>query len=232
MVKIGIVKQNYHRLISNKKMATVIEKVPFEVYAELTPNPNSMKFVTSVMLLEGGVIEYQTKEEAINSPIAAQLFDFSGIKKIFITSNFITVTKESEIDWYDITNILREFIRGFLSSGEKIFIGSPFDKDHIAAKKTETLVIETKSDVSTEIYEADPETDAKIIQLLEEYVKPAVEGDGGAIHFQSYVNGVVSVVLKGSCSGCPSSTLTLKSGIENLLKRMVPGVKEVVAVAG
>ena len=218
-------------------MNTETKKAPFEVYAELTPNPNSMKFVANVMLLEGGTVEYLSKEEALNSPLALQLFDFSGIKKIFITSNFITVTKENDLDWYDITNILREFIRGFLAGGEQIFIGSPFDANHIVKKKVaaaeekaavEIAAVKEKSEEVNSL--PDPEAEKQIIQLLDEYVKPAVEGDGGAIHFQSYVNGVVNVVLKGSCSGCPSSTITLKSGIENLLKRMVPGVKEVVAI--
>lgn len=226
-------------------MNTDIKKAPFEVYAELTPNPNSMKFVTSVMLLEGGIVEYMDKEEALNCPLALQLFDFSGVKKVFITSNFITVTKESEMDWYDITNILREFIRGFLASGETMFVGSPFDANHIPVKNVtapsnaekipmvKLVAGEEKAAAAfdeTITFIPDPEAEKKIIELLEEYVKPAVEGDGGAIYFQSYVNGVVNVVLKGACSGCPSSTLTLKSGIENLLKRMVPGVKEVVAV--
>lgn len=233
-------------------MITETKKTPFEVYAELTPNPNSMKFVANVMLLEGGTVEYMSKEEALNCPIALQLFDFTGVKKVFITSNFITITKENDLDWYDITNILREFIRGYLASGEQLFIGSPFDANHIVAvkkvavagEKAAVKIVATAGEeaavkkvavaVNEKIEEInslpDPEAEKQIIQLLDEYVKPAVEGDGGAIHFQSYVNGVVSVVLKGSCSGCPSSTITLKSGIENLLKRMVPGVKEVVAI--
>lgn len=206
---------------------------PIIVYAELTPNPNSIKFVADVMLLEGGTVEYNSKTEAINCPLATQLFDFTGVKKVFITSNFITINKAADIDWFDISNILREFIRSFLMSGEKLFIGSPFDANHIPEKKKEEKIeIESKPALKKEpvIIESDPEAEKKIQEILEEYVRPAVEGDGGAIHFQSYQNGVVNVVLKGSCSGCPSSTVTLKAGIENLLKRMVPGVTEVVAV--
>ncbi len=207
---------------------------PIVVYAELTPNPNSIKFVADVMLLEGGTVEYNSKEEAINCPLALQLFDFTGVKKVFITSNFVTINKAADIDWFDISNILREFIRGFLMSGEKLFIGSPFASNHIPLVEKEIKetnhVIEEKKEVI--ITESDPETEKKIIEILEEYVRPAVEGDGGAIHFQSFQNGIVNVVLKGSCSGCPSSTVTLKAGIENLLKRMVPGVNEVVAVGG
>ncbi|MFM7015338.1 MAG: NifU family protein [Bacteroidota bacterium] len=207
---------------------------PITIYAELTPNPNSMKFVANVNLLEGGVVEYDSKEAAVNSPLAASLFSFSGITKVFITSNFITLTKDSEIDWFDVTNIIREFIRGFLMSGESLFIGSPFNENHVpAATKKNAEVANEKSSVEKEKLNipTSPELEKKITELLEEYVKPAVEGDGGAIHFKSFENGTVSVVLKGACSGCPSSTITLKSGIENLLKRMLPEVQEVVAVS-
>ncbi len=215
-------------------MITENKLKPIVVYAELTPNPNSIKFVADVLLLEGGTVEYNAKLEAVNCPLASQLFDFTGVKKVFITSNFVTVNKATDIEWFDISNILREFIRGFLMSGEKLFIGSPFDTNHIPEKAVveKAVVAPIKPIEKKEVVfsEPDPEAEKKIQEILEEYVRPAVEGDGGAIHFQSYVNGVVNVILKGSCSGCPSSTVTLKAGIENLLKRMVPGVTEVVAV--
>jgi NFU1 iron-sulfur cluster scaffold homolog, mitochondrial len=206
---------------------------PVEVYAELTPNPESMKFVTNRMLLGDGVAEYSNKEEAIDCPLAFQLFDFSGVKRVFITGNFLTITKEGSIDWFDITNILREFVRGFLLSGEKVFIRMP-DQNKASSslppvKKAE-LPSDKKEENQSEEIAHDPEIEEKIKQLLDEYVRPAVEGDGGAIHFESFVNGTVNVVLKGACSGCPSSTSTLKGGIENLLKRLVPEVKEVVAL--
>jgi len=218
-------------------MNTETKIKPVVVYAELTPNPNSIKFVADVLLLEGGTVEYNSKKEAVNCPLAAQLFDFSGVKKVFITSNFVTVNKANDIDWFDISNILREFVRGFLMSGEQLFIGSPFDLNHIPEKESKEKEIVVAAAPTTVLppriaVAHDPADEKKIQELLEEYVRPAVEGDGGAIHFQSYINGVVSVVLKGSCSGCPSSTVTLKGGIENLLKRMVPGVVEVVAVEG
>jgi len=213
---------------------------PINIYAELTPNPNSLKFVADVMLLEGGTVEYNHPSEAVNCPLAAQLFAFSGVNKVFITSNFITIGKASDIDWFDITNILREFIRGFLMSDEKLFLNSPLEEGHIPGKKSTEkenapapAVANTKAIApDTDVIDTapDPAAEKKIMELLEEYIRPAVEGDGGAIDFRSYKNGVVSVVLKGACSGCPSSTVTLKSGIENLLKQMVPGVKEVVAV--
>jgi len=199
------------------------KKIPVTVYAESTPNPASMKFVCSMMLLQEGVVEYHSADEAGASPLAMKLFSFSGVKGVFIASNFITVTKDSDTDWNEVVNILREYIRGHLMSGEKVFISNPF------AAKNQKNADEPSGDVHSPADHT--ETEQQIIAMLEEYVKPAVEQDGGAIHFRSYNNGVVTVALKGSCSGCPSSTLTLKSGIENLLKKMIPGVQEVVAEA-
>lgn len=201
-----------------------------QVYAELTPNPNSLKFVTDQVLLPEGVAEYKSQKEAADCPLAYQLFDFSGIKSVFISSNFVTLTKESGIDWYDITNILREFIIVFLNSGDKIFNIYPevkkSESNIPAEKSTESIhqsnPISLSDDESRDVVE-------KIKSMLDEYVRPAVARDGGAIDFKSFRDGVVTVIMKGSCSGCPSSTLTLKAGIENLLKRLVPEVEEVVA---
>ena len=201
------------------------------VYAELTPNPNSVKFVANKMLLSNGTVEYLKKDDAINCPLAYQLFDFTGVKAVFITSNFVTITKQKDIDWYDITNILREFIKGFLEGDEKLFIGSPFIKAEEKVAKEEVIEKKEITNVETPAtnieYPADIEEQIK--QMLDEYVRPAVEGDGGAIDFKSFANGKVTVILKGACSGCPSSTLTLKAGIENLLKKMIPLVTEVEA---
>jgi len=199
------------------------------IYAELTPNPNTMKFVANVMLLEGGVVEYLKKQDAVNCPLAYQLFDFSGIKSVFISSNFITLTKEPSIDWYDITNILREFIRGFLLSDEKLFLSNPFENESGIQNKPvqqKPVAPAVPSNGASNI-----QVEEKIRSLLDEYVKPAVEQDGGAIFFKSFDEGVVTLILKGSCSGCPSSTVTLKAGIETLLRKMVPEVTEVVADA-
>ena len=198
------------------------------VYAELTPNPNTMKFVANVMLLEGGVVEFSNRDEAIHCPLAFQLFGFSGVKGVFITSNFVTITKDPALDWFDITNILREFIRGFLMSDEKLFLTNPFESGngtrHEQVEKTKNTEVVSRPGDFYEVEE-------KIKSMLEEYVKPAVEQDGGAIFFKSFNEGIVTLSLKGSCSGCPSSTLTLKAGIENLLKKMIPEVREVVAEA-
>ena len=188
-------------------------KKPVIVYTESTPNPASMKFVVNRFLLEQGSVEYTSPAQTENSPLARQLFGFTGVSGVFITSNFVTVTKAGDLDWYEISSILREFIKGFMESGEPVFTGPRIQVADPAIERTTT-----NSDLEN-----------KIIETLEEYVKPAVEQDGGAIHFKSYDAGKVTVVLKGACSGCPSSTVTLKAGIENLLKQMLPEVKEVVA---
>ncbi len=194
-------------MIEVKKVTTV--------YLESTPNPAAMKFVSNQYLLEEGSVEYTSKEQAMNCPLALQLFGFSGVTSVFITSNFVTVTKSENIEWFDIQHILREFIKGFLESGEKVFTGAH----------------EQKADPTIEQTHTSSAIETKIIETLEEYVKPAVEQDGGAIHFKSFKDGIVTLILKGSCSGCPSSTMTLKGGIENLLKRLIPEVQEVVAEA-
>ncbi len=200
-----------------------------EVYAESTPNPAAMKFVVNRILLNEGVVEYFKKEDAINCPLAFQLFDFTGMKAVFITSNFITITKVNDIEWYDILAILREFIKGFFMGDEKLFLKNPFEENGIKREDESNRESVVNNQQSTE---NNLQLEDKIKQMLEDYVRPAVEQDGGAIHFKSFDNGVVTLILKGSCSGCPSSTLTLKSGIENLLKKMVPQVTEVVAEEG
>lgn len=194
-----------------------------EVYAESTPNPAALKFVTGRILLGEGQVEYQNKQQAAISPLASQLFDFSGVKSVFISGNFITIVKDSDADWYELMPIFREFIKSFLASGEKVFLSNPLQPPN---GKTEVVKEEIKQPVG------EGGMEAQIRSVLEEYVLPAVEQDGGHISFVSYDDGVVKVLLQGACSGCPSSTMTLKSGIENLLTRMVPGVKEVVAVEG
>lgn len=186
------------------------------VYAEATPNPASMKFVLNNYILQEGSVEYTHPSQAGNSPLVQGLFAFSGISSVFITSNFITLTKNSDTDWYELIPVFREYIKNFFQQEEKVFTG-PLEQS------ADTKIERTRSSSAIE---------SKIIETLDEYVKPTVEQDGGAIHFKSFENGVVTVVMKGSCSGCPSSTLTLKSGIENLLKQLVPEVQEVVAEGG
>lgn len=183
------------------------------IYIESNPNPNSLKFVANIMLVNEGIVkDYPDIKSVKDSPLAKKLFDFEYVKRVFIMSNFITITKKENFSWEEIKLDLRNFIKKYIEEKNEI----------ISIPKNESR---KKSDTDT-----DTDTiDEKIKNILEEYIKPAVEQDGGAIDFESFENGKVIVSLKGACSGCPSSTLTLKSGIENLLKRFVPEVKEVVA---
>ena len=187
------------------------------VYAEANPNPESMKFVMNISLLpDGQSVDYPNVESAMDSPLAQELFNFDYVSRVFIASNFVTVTKNSTIEWVKLIPELRTFLKSYVEAG-----GPAFNEGFEVAK----ISTEATGDESAE----DAAISKKVIDLLDNYVRPAVEQDGGNITFKSYNDGVVTVHLQGSCSGCPSATVTLKAGIENLLKRMVPEVKEVVA---
>ncbi|MDX5397175.1 MAG: NifU family protein [Hymenobacteraceae bacterium] len=187
------------------------------VFAEASPNPESMKFVLSKGLVSEGVsVDYPNVESAGNSPFAQELFNFEYVSRVFIASNFVTITKNSNDSWTLLIPELRTFIKSYIEAGGPIFLEEP---------KPASATAEANAETSAE----DAEIAKKVTDLLENYVRPAVEQDGGNITFKSYHDGVVTVNLQGSCSGCPSATITLKAGIENLLKRMVPEVKEVVA---
>jgi Fe-S cluster biogenesis protein NfuA len=206
-------------------MDTIVKK-PVIIYAESTPNPSSMKFVANQLLVtDGGTAQYLTKEEAKGSPLALKLFQFPFVKAVFMASNFVTITKTDNVQWDEITFELRDFIRVYISEGGKIITEMP--KQEVAIDNT----FKEKKEVFTEHKAPETETEVKIIEILEQYIRPAVEGDGGSITFRNYSDGIVTVQLRGACSGCPSSTVTLKAGIEGLLKRMIPEVKEVVAEA-
>jgi Thioredoxin-like proteins and domains len=185
------------------------------IYTEMTPNPETMKFVANKLLYPGKSIDFQDEASAAPSPLAKELFGFPFVKGVFIASNFVTLTKTTETDWNEVIPSLREFLKEYLQDGKTII-----NEDEIPQKKEEGVHLTENADVV-----------ARIKELLENYVKPAVEMDGGAISFKNYKDGVVSLVLQGSCSGCPSSVVTLKSGIEGMMKRMIPEVKEVVAEA-
>ncbi|WP_299755519.1 NifU family protein [uncultured Pontibacter sp.] len=189
------------------------------VYAEANPNPESMKFVMNVQMLpDGQSVDYPNLESALESPLAQELFNFDYVSRVFIASNFVTVTKNTDLEWVKIIPEVRTFLKSYVEAG-----GPIFNEGFSAAKAQPTDAV--NGETSAE----DAEISKKVIDLLENYVRPAVEQDGGNITFKSYNEGVVTVHLQGSCSGCPSATVTLKAGIENLLKRMVPEVKEVVA---
>jgi Fe-S cluster biogenesis protein NfuA len=185
-----------------------------------------MKFVANQLLVtNGATAQYLSKAETKGSPLAAKLFEFPFVKAVFMASNFVTVTKVDSIAWEDITFELRDFIRIYLSEGKTVITELP--KQEVAIDNTFT----EKKEVYTEHKSPVNEIEVKIIEILEQYIRPAVEGDGGSITFKNYEDGIVTVQLRGACSGCPSSTITLKAGIEGLLKRMIPDVKEVVSEA-
>ncbi|MGE0634792.1 MAG: NifU family protein [Bacteroidia bacterium] len=203
---------------------TETKKLPVTIYAESTPNPNAMKFVANIGLLKDVSVEYTSKAQAKGSPLAQKLFDFPFVAGVFIAANFVSVTKTNAVEWESITLELRSFIREFLANGGEAVAELPEEKKlEVGGKKLEAENSATAKE--------NPIIDAKIIAILEQYVRPAVEGDGGNIQFKSFEDGKVNVVLQGACSGCPSSTITLKAGIEALLKKMIPEVQEVVAVA-
>ncbi|AYA38550.1 NifU family protein [Hymenobacter oligotrophus] len=189
------------------------------IYAEASPNPESMKFVLNSQLVREGVsVDYPDAEAAAYSPLAQELFKFDYVGRVFIAANFVTVTKTTEHTWTQLIPELRTFLKSYVEAGGPIFTVDPAEEQRAAQ-------VAAGAEGSAE----DQATSQKIIDLLDNYVRPAVEQDGGNITFKSYNDGIVTVNLQGSCSGCPSATVTLKSGIENLLKRMVPEVKEVVA---
>lgn len=197
---------------------------PVIIYAESTPNPSTMKFVANRMLVENGATaQYFSPAEAKGSPLAQRLFQFPFVKAVFISSNYVSLTKTDNISWEDIILEMREFMKNYLSEGNEVITELPKQEVHTDS------TFKTTTTVFTEHAAPKSESEHKIIEVLEQYVRPAVEQDGGLITFKSYDEGIVTVALKGACSGCPSATLTLKAGIEGLLKRMVPGVQEVVA---
>ncbi|HVG16580.1 MAG TPA: NifU family protein [Chitinophagaceae bacterium] len=187
------------------------------IYTEMTPNPETMKFVANKLLYPGKSIDFPDIESAKPSPLALELFGFPFIKSVFVASNFVTLTKTAETDWDDVIPSIRQFLREYLEENKLVV-----NEEEIANMKHE----------SSNVVEADDDdVVVRVKELLENYVKPAVEMDGGAIQFKSYKAGVVNLMLQGSCSGCPSSMITLKAGIEGMMKRMIPEVKEVVAEA-
>lgn len=193
------------------------KKVPLSVYAESTPNPSVMKFVANKKLTDYS-IEYKNIGQARGSIFVVELFNFSYVKEVFISENYISITKNDSTDWNNIVLELREFIVASLKINNVITSGYEPEKNKSNKKKIVRKKIEKK-----------------IISILEEYVKPAVSSDGGDIVFDSYQkeNKNVNVILKGACSGCPSSTITLKNGIENILKDMLPGeINSVNAING
>lgn len=186
------------------------KKIPITIYAESTPNPTVMKFVANKNLVSS-TLEFSTIEEAKSSPIATELFNFPFVKSVFLHENYISITKNAVPEWNEITMPLREFIKSYIENGKAIVIADAPE------------IINNNEASKEKHFETLDETSKEIINILEEYIKPAVVSDGGNIQFESYdaESKTVKVILQGACSGCPSSTFTLKNGIENMLKEML-----------
>lgn len=193
------------------------ENKTISIYTEMTPNPQTMKFISNQELYLEKNIDFPEEGDAYPSPMAQELFAFPFIKGVFIAHNFVTLTKTQEATWEEITPFIRKFLKEYLASG-KVIIDEDKIKEHYEDKN---LSKDEDSDIIK-----------KIKNILETYVKPAVAMDGGAIKYLDFKDGALKVELQGSCSGCPSSMITLKAGIEGIMKRMVPEVKEVMADMG
>jgi len=204
-------------------MEKAVTKSPVMLYTEQTPNPETLKFVTNRMLHKGTA---DFREESLArewSPLASELFDMPYVKGVYVCNNFITISKEFNYAWEDIMLKLKDFLKQYIQEGKTI-LKEGFE-DAMAK-------IEAEQGASYEYSEDEAEIVKRIKELIDTYVRPAVEMDGGNIVFKSFDKGIVTVILQGACSGCPSSTVTLKSGIESMLKRMVPEVTEVVSEMG
>lgn len=201
--------------------------VPYTFYAEETPNPASLKFVANrLLLVSGATADYENVQAAQHSPLAQELFRFPFVKRVFIASNYVSVTKRGEVEWYEVRDEVRTFLINWMNAGKGVVDKLP------SAEVPKDSTFREKVTVNTHHAAPSNETENKIIEVLENYIRPAVEQDGGLITFKSLQDGVVTVQMRGSCSGCPSSTMTLKAGIEALLKRLLPDVvKEVVSEA-
>jgi len=195
-------------LIESEKETT--KKIPVTVYGETTPNPGVLKFVANKSLTKTAV-EFKNIDEAKPSPLAVELFKLPYVKEVFIDENYVSITKFDSYSWDEITIEVRTFIKQFIENG-----GTVID---------ESLIVETKAheQQQEQYFDNLDVTSQQIINILEEYVKPAVQSDGGNITFENYDDDTkrVTVTLKGACSGCPSSTFTLKNGIENMLRQML-----------
>mgnify|MGYP006285625383 CR=1 FL=1 len=204
------------------------QRVPVSVYAEMTPNPAVLKFVANNRLIDQDSVEFRNIEEAKSSPLATKLFHYPFVKEIFISGNYVAITKYDIVEWEEVTMEIREMIREYLASGEAVLsVPVNSSEPEVRAEPDLEEYGDIKSPAEWE------EIEKKIASILDEYVKPAVEQDGGNIRFLQLEGQTAKVLLQGACSGCPSSTQTLRQGIQNLLDQMLPGqIKSVQAVNG
>lgn len=199
-------------------MSNPVTKSPVMIYTEQTPNPESLKFVVNRILFKG-TADFREEDLAKEwSELATALFEFPYVKGVYICNNFVTITKESNFGWQEVMPRTKEFVKQWVKD-EKPIIKDGFSE---AYEK-----IQEEKRASYQYSGNDEEIMKKIDDLIDTYVRPAVEMDGGNIQLKSFQDGIVTVIMQGSCSGCPSSTVTLKSGIESMLKRMIPEVQEV-----
>lgn len=209
--------------MNNDNTEKVVSRPPVMLYTEQTPNPETLKFVTNRMLYPNKTADFKEAEWAKQwSPLAAFLFDKPYTKSVYISNNFVTLTKEFNYNWDDLMLEVKAQVKNFVENNE-VYVLEGFEE----AKQE--LLKQTATDSNNG---EQSEMVTKIINLIDTYVKPAVEMDGGNIEFKSYHDGVVTVIMQGSCSGCPSSSVTLKAGIEGMLQRMIPEIREVVAYPG
>lgn len=190
------------------------KKVTYSLYVEITPNPNAMKFVGNRMFFDG-LMEYKTQDDARPNTLAKKIFELPFVKEILITDHHISIVKTDIVDWNDVAMDTREFILEYLNSGKPLF-------------GDETQVINSNATIKEKQAKGYTDIEAQIKLILEEHVKPAVANDGGNIELVEFVEETKTAImlLQGACSGCPSSTMTLKNGIETMLKDMMPGVVE------
>lgn len=213
------------------KEGAVKKKVPVTVYAESTPNPAVLKFVANKPLATSS-FEFKTIDDTVNAPLAQALFGFPFVKEVFISDNYVSVAKYNLAEWQDISMEVREFIRSYIEDGKPI-LNDEILKNANNGVESSTQATANSEEKTTRAPFTDVEKE--IVSILDEYIKPAVASDGGNIAFESFneETKTVRVVLQGACSGCPSSTLTLKNGIETMLKEMLQGrVTTVEAING
>ncbi|HBR11417.1 MAG TPA: hypothetical protein DD740_04245 [Chryseobacterium sp.] len=207
-------------LLANPRIYLQKRKEMYQIYSEMTPNPAVMKFISSKMLMDG-FIEVKSREEADKVPLAKELFEaFDYVKEVYVSDNFVAVTRDDQFQWHEVMNPVRSFIAEFLQAGKTISNEEPHQHENPVLK------------IINREYTNDEQ---KISDILNEYVAPAVENDGGKISLIEYdqENKTAKMLLQGACSGCPSSTATLKNGIQNILKQFVPElVENVEAVNG